>query len=103
MEIKLTKAEDLFKKYHLNPFECTPGADNRNMIKAIKEAQRNAIEYALQEASKNADADVYFHGWLAEESMKSGEPFEEGEDYEVYVINESILGIKDELFKLNNL
>ena len=94
MEIKLTKAEDLFKKYHLNPFECTPGADNRNMIKAIKEAQRNAIEYALQEASKNADAD-----YVLVDSFDRMT----GEDIETYVINESILGIKNKLFKLNNL
>ena len=94
MEIKLKKAEDLFKKYHLNPFECTPSADNRNMIKAIKEAQRNAIEYALQEASKNADAD-----YVLVDSFDRMT----GEDIETYVINESILGIKDKLFKLNNL
>lgn len=99
MEIKLTKTEDIIKGCEHDGAYIPVN----EVIRLIKEAQRNAIEYALQQASENADADVYFHGWLAEESMKSGEPFEEGEDYEVYVINESILGIKDKLFKLNNL
>ena len=77
--------------------------DYCEMVRIIKDIQRNAIEVAVQRCSKEADADVYFHGWLAEESMKSGEPFEEGEDYEVYVINSSILDRKQKLFEENNL
>ena len=77
--------------------------NKEHLIKVIKEAQRNAIEYTLKVASENAVADVYFHGWLAEESMKSGEPFVEGEDYEAYVINSSITGLKDKIFEENNL
>ena len=67
----------------------------------IKDAQRDAIEYALDVASKNADAQWKPIGWL--EYQHEASPFREGENYEVYVINSSILTCKDEIFKENNL
>ena len=69
----------------------------------IKDIQRNAIEYALTQASENADADITFLGDIAEESKRSGEPFLSEEDYEVYVINSSILNLKETIFKQHNL
>ncbi len=65
----------------------------------IKKIQTDTIQEACQACADNADADVTFQGWLAEESLKSGEPFEEGEDYEVYVIESSILSVAEKLIK----
>ena len=100
--IKLKSAEEIVDLLEAEiPYEIT--YERPYIIEAIQIAQKDAIEKTLQTASKNADADVYFHGWLAEESMKSGEPFVEGEDYEAYVINSSITGLKDKIFEENNL
>ena len=70
-----------------------------DLYKIGKQMMKDTIEYTLQQAVENAEVDVNFMGWLAEESIKSGEPFIEGEDYEVYIINSSILNIKDKLLK----
>lgn len=96
MDIKLLTPEECYEKFI--PAKCCQDA-----LGLFKEIQRNAIEVAVQRCSEEADADVYFNGWLAKESMKSGEPFEEGEDYEVYVIDSSILDCKQKLFEENNL
>lgn len=101
--IKLKSAEELHTRLTVEDHWDLLPSLIESIDKVIKEAQRNAIEYALKVASENADADVYFHGWLADESMKSGEPFVEGEDYEVYVINSSITDLKETIFKDNNL
>lgn len=100
--VKLKSAEEYLPELFEEPYDL----ENDNSIesdfyKIIKEAQRNAIEYALTLASENADAEVEFMGWLADqhERMK----FIEGEDYEVYVINSSILNLRETLFKENNL
>ena len=69
------------------------------LLEIIKEIQIDTIKETVQACADNADADVTFQGWLAEESLKSGEPFEEGEDYEVYVIESSILEVADKLIK----
>ena len=69
------------------------------LLEIIKEIQIDTIQETCQACADNADADVYFNGWLAEESLKSGEAFEEGEDYEVYVIESSILEVADKLIK----
>jgi hypothetical protein len=45
----------------------------------------------LQEAADNNDVDVQWMGWLAEKHIEK--PFIPGEDYEVYVINSSILDL----------
>ena len=45
----------------------------------------------LQECADNNDVDVQWMGWLAEQHMDK--PFIPGEDYEVYVINSSILDL----------
>ena len=61
----------------------------RELEVILKQMQIDAWNEALDKAAENADADVYFRGWLAEQ-----EPFVEGEDYEVYVLNQSILKLK---------
>ena len=43
MDTKLKSAEELFKKYHRNPFETSPDIVNKNILKAIKEAQDQAL------------------------------------------------------------
>jgi len=96
--IKLKSAEEIVDLLEAEiPYEIT--YERPYIIEAIQIAQKDAIEKTLRIASENADADVYFHGWLAEESMKSEEPFVEGEDYEVYVIKSSILEVADKLIK----
>ena len=60
-----------------------------SVIEVLEMVQIDAWNEALDKAAENADADVYFRGWLAEQ-----EPFVEGEDYEVYVLNQSILKLK---------
>ena len=69
------------------------------LLEIIKEIQIDTIKETVQACADNADADITFCGWLAEESSKSGEPFEEGEDYEVYVIESSILEVAEKLIK----
>ena len=69
------------------------------IIEIIKQVQIETIRETVKVCADNAEADVYFKGWLAEESLKSGESFEEGEDYEVYVIKSSILEVADKLIK----
>ena len=69
------------------------------LLEIIREIQIDTIKETCQACTDNADADVTFCGWLAEESLRSGEPFEEGEDYEVYVIESSILSVVDKLIK----
>ena len=69
------------------------------LLEIIREIQIDTIKETCQACTDNADADVTFCGWLAEESLRSGEPFEEGEDYEVYVIESSILSVAEKLIK----
>ena len=69
------------------------------LLEIIKEIQIDTINETAQACANSAEADVTFQGWLAEESLKSGEPFEEGEDYEVYVIESSILEVAEKLIK----
>lgn len=85
MDIKLKSAEELFKKYHRNPFETSPDIVNKNILKAIKEAQRNAIEVAVQRCRQDAKMTYNFY-----------------ED-ESYIDIISILGCKQKLFEENNL
>ena len=60
-----------------------------SVIEVLEMIQKETWNEALDKAAENADADIYFKGWLAEQ-----EPFVEGEDYEVYVLNQSILKLK---------
>lgn len=90
MKIKLIKAEDSIKGCEHDGSYIPVN----EVVRLIKEVQRNTIEYTLQQASENADAD-----YVLVDSFDRMT----GEDIEAYVINESILGIKDKLFKLNNL
>ena len=94
--IKLKSAEEWKDIFMQNPDITAEEA-----IDWLKDIQRNCVEYTLQIASENADADIEFMGWLADqhERMK----FIEGEDYEVYVINSSIIDLKETIFKDNNL
>lgn len=59
---------------------------------AVLSAMKLYAEQAIDEASKVADADVTFLGYL--EEMQLNEAFVPGEDFEVYVINSSILDVK---------
>ena len=93
MDIKLI---DIDKEYEY-PLKCALGglSPDYSMFKnQLKKIQRNAIEYALQVASENAEADYNIT-----------ESFDRltGEDIEVYVINSSILNLKEQIFKENNL
>ena len=73
---------------------------NRDLLlEIIKEIQIDTINETVQACADNADADIEFLGDLARESMKSGEPFLSEEDYEVYVIESSILSVADKLIK----
>lgn len=102
MDIKLRKAEELLQsKMVFSSALPITGVNHNLVIAAIKEAQRNAIEVSLQFASERADADWKPNGWL-EDFCHNNKPVA-GEDYEVYIINSSILDCKDEIFKLNNL
>ena len=60
-----------------------------SVIEVLEMVQKETWNEAIDKAAENADADIYFKGWLAEQ-----EPFVEGEDYEVYVLNQSILKLK---------
>ena len=62
-----------------------------SVIEIIRIAQLEAIEHACKVCAENADADVCFLGELAAEQIKSSEPFIEDQDYEVYVLKQSIL------------
>lgn len=97
--IKLKSAEEIVTsiKHDDGPWD-DQGYYRDDIIRVIKEAQREAIEKTLQVASENAVADVTFIPELDNENM-----LVEGEDYEVYVINSSILNCKEIIFKENNL
>lgn len=69
------------------------------VIKAIKQAQIEAIEETVKLCAENAEADIVFLGDLAQEQLKSGEPFLSEEDYEVYVLKQSILNCAEILKK----
>ena len=94
-------------EYYLNTYytfvddikDLDPHINKLDLIEVIKIVQRETIRSTVQVCADSADADVTFCGWLAEESLNSGEPFEEEEDYEVYVIESSILEVADKLIK----
>lgn len=88
--VKLKSAEELIKGCEHDGSYIPVN----EVIKLIKKVQRNAIEYALTQASENAEADYNIT-----------ESFDRltGEDIEVYVINSSILNLKEQIFKENNL
>lgn len=65
---------------------------NNTLEQSVIEAMKEYAEQALDEASKVAIADVTFGGNLAE--LDSHDSFIYGEDFEVYVINSSILDVK---------
>ena len=73
------------------------------LLKAIKEAQRNAIEVAVHRCSEEAVADYEtvdnYVGLIIEQTVET----EEMDPIEVYVINSSILDCKQKLFEENNL
>ena len=69
------------------------------LLNILRQIQIDTIKETCQACADNADADVTFCGWLAEESLNSGESFEEGKDYEVYVIESSILEVANKLIK----
>ena len=60
-------------------------------MQVAKQIQIEAIEETCKVCAENADADVCFLGELAAEQINSSEPFIEGQDYEVYVLKQSIL------------
>ena len=60
--------------------------DYCEMVRIIKDIQRNAIEVAVQRCSEEANAD-----------------FEDKDGLECYVINSSIIDCKRKLFEENNL
>lgn len=99
--IELKSTEELLKG--IPTFNNDGGIGIGYVKELIKEAQRNAVEYALIQASENAVADVTFDGRIANSQEFFENPMLEGEDYEVYVINSSILNLKDKIFKENNL
>ena len=90
--IKLKSAEELLENTYTIDDYLNHIFDEELLIKAIKNAQRNAIEYALKVASENADADYIEHSNGIDEQY-----------IEVYVINSSITGLKDKIFEDNNL
>ena len=73
--------------------------NREDLYNVIKQIQIDTIKATVQACADNADADVEFLGDLAEESVRSGEPFLSEEDYEVYVIKSSILEVADKLIK----
>lgn len=85
MDIKLKSAEELYMQYHRNPYSSSPDIVVKNMLKAIREAQRNAIEVAVQRCRQDAKMTYNFY-----------------ED-ESYIDIISILGCKQKLFEENNL
>ena len=93
--IKLKSAEDYKDSY----LDCQDFDDFNELIQSI---QRNAIEYALQVASENAEADVNIIDTdAATDYNRMLETYEN--PIEVYVINSSITGLKETIFKDNNL
>ena len=102
MDTKLKSAEELYMQYHRNPYSSSPDIVVKNMLKAIKEAQRNAIEVAVQRCSKEADADYV----VLDDNVEKihDETIECGIiPIEVYVTTSSILDCKQKLFEENNL
>lgn len=73
--------------------------NREDLYNVIKQIQIDTIKTTVQACADNADADIEFLGDLARESMKSGEPFLSEEDYEVYVIESSILEVAEKLIK----
>lgn len=67
--------------------------DEEDFTNAAKELIEYHVKEALLQASESADANVTFLNWLAEHNESL--PFEEGTDYEVSVINSSILDSYD--------
>lgn len=57
-------------------------------VETFKAILKEVYNLAIQDAADNADADV---NWLRDDLMS----LEEGEDYEVYTLKESILGLKN--------
>lgn len=93
--IKLKNAEDLVTSIEHDDGHWADQEYYRDdIIRVIKEAQKEAVEKTLQVASENAEADYNIT-----------ESFDRltGEDIEVYVINSSILNLKEQIFKDNNL
>lgn len=66
-----------------------------DILKWIKQAQLDILEYAVKKCADNADADWEPMGWLADQHVNM--KFIAGEDYEVYVNNQSILKTIDEI------
>ena len=101
MDIKLI---DIDKEYEY-PLKCALGGlpPDYSMFKnQLKKIQRNAIEYALKVASENAVADINITDIdAATDYNRMLETYEN--PIEVYVINSSITGLKDKIFKLNDL
>ena len=89
--------QQIFKK-HANLTSLVEGdyeymMDEEEFTNAAKELIGFHVTQALKQASESADANVTFLNWLAEHNESL--PFEEGTDYEVSVINSSILDSYD--------
>jgi hypothetical protein len=94
MDTKLEKAEDLFNNHlDLETINYTKAKLKQDILTLIINTQKDAIAKTLQFASERADADYNITG-IDDDGYPS---------VEVYVINSSILGLKDEIFTLNNL
>ena len=68
-----------------------------SVIEAIKIAQLETIEESCRVCAENADADVNFIGWLSENQEYYN--IVAGQDYEVYVLKNSILNCAEILKK----
>lgn len=74
--------------------QCAYSHDCGSFIEVVTKQEclqlmKQVREATLKEAANNADADFEPLGWLAEQHSQI--PFIEGDDYEVYVLKESIL------------
>jgi len=85
--VKLKSAEE-----YINKYKYYVDIPKDGVLQSIKEAQRNAIEYALQTASQNAEVTTKF--------ISTGDY--SGHD-RIQVDKKSILNLKETIFKNNNL
>jgi hypothetical protein len=93
----MKKAVEYLKELFEEPFDLSGNSIESDFLNVIKQAQEDAIREAVKACAESADADFTPIGWLAQQHLDN--PFIAGEDYEVYVIESSILSITDKLIK----
>ena len=77
---------------YLENLTFNPNTLAEEVIDIIKQVQKETWNEAIDKAADSADADINFIGWLSENLEYYN--IQEGQDYEVYVLKQSILKLK---------